>query len=71
MTTPLTRSIYELRVAGTIGPAARDAFSHLSIQVQASTTVLSGSMDREGLHEVLDLIRAFGLELVEIRQYPT
>jgi hypothetical protein len=63
--------LYEFRVVGAIGPAAREALSHLAIESQGSSTVLSGQMDEAGLHDVLDCIRAFGLELMEIRHYPT
>jgi len=31
---------------------------------------LSGDLDQSSLHEVLDRVRALGLELVEIRQAP-
>ena len=64
---------YEIRMSGVMGPAARASLSHLSIDVQPATaarpssTVVSGEMDTPGLHDVLDRIRAFGLELLEIR----
>ena len=61
--------MYELRVAGVIGPAARDALSRLSTEPMESTTTLVGPMDRVALHEVLDHLRDSGLELIGIRRY--
>lgn len=64
---------YEVRVAGVIGPAAREALVDLTIEVtpaagsRPATTTVYGEMDADGLHDVLDRIRTFGLELLEIR----
>ena len=33
-------------------------------------TVLSGTLDQGSLHQMLDRVRALGLELVEVRQVP-
>ena len=38
--------------------------------VEPATTVLCSDLDQEGLHALLDLVRALGLELVDIRQVP-
>jgi hypothetical protein len=64
-----TRS-YEIRVVGSIGPAAREAFSGLGVDVEPTITVLSGTLDQGSLHQMLDRVRALGLELVEVRQVP-
>jgi hypothetical protein len=61
--------LYELRLAGTIGPAAREAFSHLAIESYGHSTVLSGDMDEAGLYMVLERIRAFGIDLVDIHSH--
>jgi hypothetical protein len=61
---------YEIRVAGAIGPAAREAFRGLSVQVDPTTTVLTAALDQHDLHAVLDRIRALGLELVDVRRHP-
>jgi hypothetical protein len=40
----------------------------LVVEVEPTITVLSGDLDQSSLHEVLDRVRALGLELVEIKQ---
>ena len=66
----MTTRNYEIRVVGSIGPAAREAFSSLGVDVEPAITVLSGSLDQDSLHQMLDRVRALGLELVEVRQVP-
>jgi hypothetical protein len=66
----MVRSSYEIRVVGSLGPAAREAFSGLSVDVEPPTTVLSGDLDQADLHALLDRVRALGLELVDVRQTP-
>ncbi|GID25543.1 hypothetical protein [Paractinoplanes brasiliensis] len=64
----MTTVRYEIRVVGLLGTAARTAFSGLTVEEEPATTVLSGTLDQAGLHEVLDQIRALGLELVDVSQ---
>jgi hypothetical protein len=64
----VTRHVYEIRVVGSPGPATREAFAGLAVEVEPAVTVLSGELDQCGLHALLDRVRALGLELVEIRQ---
>jgi len=66
----VTRSPYEIRVAGALGPAAREAFADLAVDVEPTATVLSGALDQASLHAVLDRVRALGLELVDVTQAP-
>jgi len=66
----VTTRAYEIRVVGSIGPAAREAFSGLGVDVEPTSTVLSGPLDQGRLHQMLDRVRALGLELVEVRQVP-
>jgi hypothetical protein len=61
---------YELRVAGSLGRSAREAFADVAIDVEPVSTVLSAELDQAGLHALLDRVRAFGLELVDIKQAP-
>jgi hypothetical protein len=61
---------YEIRVVGSIGPAAREAFSGMGVDVEPTITVLSGTLDQGSLHQMLDRVRALGLELVEVREVP-
>jgi hypothetical protein len=64
------RHTYEIKVIGSLGPAAREAFADMVVEVEPTITVMSGDLDQCGLHAVLDRVRALGLELVEIRQAP-
>jgi hypothetical protein len=62
---------YEIRVLGSLGPAAREAFTDMTVEVEPTITVLSGDFDQTGLHAVLDRVRALGLELVDVKQAPS
>ena len=62
---------YEIRVAGTLGPAAQEAFGGLDIDTEPTATVLSGELDQAALHGLIDRVRALGLELVDIRRVRT
>ena len=66
----MARITYEIRVLGSIGPAAREAFTDMAVEVEPTTTVLSGDLDQADLHAVLDRVRALGLELVDVKQAP-
>jgi len=61
---------YEIRVVGSLGPAAREAFTDVAVEVEPTATVLSADLDQDHLHALLDRVRALGLELVDIRQIP-
>jgi hypothetical protein len=64
----VTRRTYEIRVIGSLGPAAREAFSDMVVEVEPTITVLSGDLDQGDLHALLDRVRALGLELVDVKQ---
>jgi hypothetical protein len=66
----MLRSSYEIRVMGSLGPAALEAFADLFVDVEPTTTVLSGTFDQADLHGLLDRVRALGLELVDVKQTP-
>ena len=66
----MARISYEIRVLGSLGPAAREAFTDMAVEVEPTTTVLSGDLDQGDLHAVLDRVRALGLELVDVKQAP-
>jgi hypothetical protein len=59
---------FEVRVVGSLGPAGREAFGGLAIDVEPATTVLSGDMDQAALHGVLEQVRSLGYELIDIRR---
>ena len=67
----MARHIYEIRVVGSLGPAAREAFADMALEVEPTTTVLSGDLDQSGLHALLDRVRALGLELLDVKEVPT
>jgi hypothetical protein len=57
-------------VTGILGPAAREAFTGLTVDVEPLATVLTGDLEQAELHALLDRIRALGLELVDVREAP-
>lgn len=59
---------YEVRVLGLLGPASREVFGDVTIEVEPAITVLSGEMEQAALHLLLDRVQALGLELVEVRR---
>jgi hypothetical protein len=61
---------YEIRVIGSLGPDADQAFAGLQVEAGPTVTVLSGELDRRGLQTLLNRMQAMGLELVGIRREP-
>ena len=62
---------YEFRVRGRVTPATLARFESLQAGVEPVETVLHGPIaDQAALHGVLEMVRALGLELVEIRRLP-
>lgn len=60
---------YEIRVRGRVTPPLLARFEGLQSQVEPVETVLHGPLaDQAALHGVIDLVRALGLELVEVRK---
>lgn len=59
---------YLIRINGHLGATLLSAFPALARQRQESETVLTGVLDRPGLHGVLAEIEALGLDLLEVRQ---
>ena len=66
----MTSRSYEIRGTGALGPAAREAFADMAVEVEPATTVLTGDLDQSALHALLDRVRALGLELVDVKQAP-
>jgi len=65
---PVIGRSYEIRVVGSLGPAAREAFTDVAVEVEPTATVLCGDVDQVRLHALLDRVRACGLELMVIMQ---
>jgi hypothetical protein len=66
----MARHTYEIRVVGSLSPAAREAFAGMQVEVEPAVTVLSGDFDQRDLHALLTRLRTLGLELVGVRQAP-
>ena len=59
---------YLIRIKGHLGATLLSAFPTMTWKQQGPETVLTGLLDRPGLHGVLAEIEAFGLDLLEVRQ---
>jgi hypothetical protein len=60
---------YEIRVRGRVTPALLARFEGMESDVEPVETVLHGPLqDQAALHGMIALIRALGLELVEVRK---
>jgi hypothetical protein len=59
---------YLIRINGHLGATLLSAFPRMTWQRQGRQTVLTGVLDRPGLHGVLAEIDSLGLELLEVRQ---
>ncbi len=59
---------YLIRIKGHLGAMLLSAFPAMAWKQQGPETVLTGLLDRPGLHGVLAEIEALGLDLLEIRQ---
>jgi hypothetical protein len=64
----MSRVSYEVRVVGSLGPAASEAFADLSVDLEPTATVLSGELEQADLHALLDRVRGLGLELIDVRR---
>jgi hypothetical protein len=59
---------YMIRIKGHLGATLLSAFPSMAWERQGPETVLTGVLDRAGLHGVLAEIEALSLELLEVRQ---
>ena len=59
---------YLIRIKGHLGAMLLSAFPAMAWKQRGPETVLTGLLDRPGLHGVLAEIEALGLELLEVRQ---
>jgi hypothetical protein len=64
-------AMYVIRIKGHLGATLLSAFVPLAWERQGQETVLTGPLDRSGLHGVLAEIEALGLDLLEVRQLPS
>ncbi len=63
----MARRGYEIRLAGSLSPAAREALADMQVTTESSVVVLSGVLDQPALHELLQRVRALGFELLSVR----
>lgn len=62
-------ALYEIRVRGSLGDSLVQSFAGFRATRGAGETVLLGSVrDQAHLHEVLDQVDGFGLDLLEVRR---
>lgn len=62
---------FEFRIRGRVAPAKLARFEGLRSSVEPVETILHGPVrDQAQLHGVLELVRALGLELIEVRRLP-
>jgi hypothetical protein len=59
---------YMIRIKGHLGATLLSAFPAMAAERQGPETVLTGILDRPGLHGVLAEIEALSLDLLEVRQ---
>jgi hypothetical protein len=59
---------YMIRINGQLGATLLSAFPAMTSRQQGPETILTGVLDRPGLHGVLAEIEALGLDLLEVRQ---
>jgi hypothetical protein len=61
-------SNYEFRIKGRLSDSLAEAFEDLTTSSKPAETVIRGELrDLAELHEVLERIRALGLELIAVR----
>jgi len=63
---------YEVRIAGQVADEVLAGLGDVTITAQETRTLMLGSFaDQAALHGFLQRLRAYGLELVEIRRVTT
>jgi hypothetical protein len=64
-------AIWEIRVAGRVGPRVLAAFDDFEASTNPAETILCGRVtDQAALHGLLTRIQSLGLELIEVRKLP-
>jgi hypothetical protein len=65
----MTRRTYEIHLRGHLPPeVAEDLDVTNCIDAPAETVLLTGRIDQAGVHELIDRLRDFGIELLELRR---
>ena len=64
----MPRVQYQVRIRGSVGPAASEAFADYGVHVEPTATVLSGALDQAALQGIIARVRSLGLELVDVHR---
>ena len=67
----MVTAFYEITVRGVLGPAARRAFTGMTVRVEPPLSVLAGLLDPVAVHRVINRIEALGIELIDVRRLTT
>jgi hypothetical protein len=59
---------FEIRVRGDWTPTVAEQFADACARVGPDCVVLTADLDQAGLHGLLERVRVFGLELVDVRR---
>lgn len=66
----MVRSMYEIRVAGTVPEEDLKDMGAVRVPQEQVNTVLYGVSDQAALYGLLERLRALGLDVVEVRRVP-
>jgi hypothetical protein len=65
----MTRVTYEIHLRGTLPQeVAADLGVTTRIEAPAETVLITGRIDQVGVHELIDRLTDFGIELLELRR---
>ena len=65
----MTRTTYEIRLRGHLPPEVVAELGDATCEPAPAETVLrTGRIDQAGVHELIDRLSDFGIELVELRR---
>ena len=57
-----------MRLAGRLSERAQGAFTAMDVVEVPAQTVLTGAVDDDGMHSVLELIQSLGLRMVSMQR---
>ena len=67
----MARRFYRIRIRGTLSDRFATVFDPMHIGTEHGNTVLSGvCVDASALYGVLDRLRDFGLDLLDVESFP-
>jgi hypothetical protein len=67
----MARRFYRIRIRGTLSDRFATVFDEMHVESEHGNTVLSGvCVDASALYGVLDRLRDFGLDLLDVESFP-